>query len=480
MSSSLPLAGLRVVDLSRVFAMPYATGYLADLGAEVIKVEACHLMDSSRGAGPFPDNCPGELFWESGGCFQTLNRGKCGLTLDLRAESSREVLKQLVQVSDVLVENFTPRVMVQYDLDYPSLRRLKPDLIMLSNTGYGHTGPWSGYGAVASSLEPTHGSSAFMGYMDRDGQGRSTQGSVPAKIGNSYTDFLASWMALYALMACLLHRQRTGRGMWIDLGMYQLGVSLLGEGLLDFAFNGREERRIGNRHHSMSPHGGYPCKGHDEWVAIAVRDDADWLALCQALNDTALVTDPRFSDPVSRLHNQDELDAIISRWTSSRDQYEVMDILQVHGVPTGPVLDAKGLLADPHLRARGFFEATTHPTETGLGRREYIGRGWKLSACDVRIAGPAPRLGEANDYVLRELLGLSEDEIEEMRRCQVIGQEPIGYEPPVQVPLDSQVELGGMAGYDPNYANHLEKGSPSLDSLAGSLKEDRDDGRFGE
>ena len=213
---TLPLDGIRVVDLSRVFAMPYCGAYLADLGAEVIKVETHHnqFVDTTRTLnGPYPDNEPGDLFWERAGTFHTLNHGKLSVTLDLRSPDALEVLRRLVSVSDIVLENFTPRVMRRFRLDYANLKQVKPDLIMVSNTGYGHSGPWSDFGAMATALEPTHGTGAFTGYLDIDADGRSSPGTVPNKIANSYTDFLASWTAQLAVMASLIHRARTGRGM---------------------------------------------------------------------------------------------------------------------------------------------------------------------------------------------------------------------------------------------------------------------------
>ena len=458
--AALPLAGIRVVDLSRVFAMPYAGAYLADLGAEVIKVDTHHtqFMDTTRIInGPYPDNDPGALYWERGGTFQTLNRSKRSLTLDLRSEAALAILKRLVQVSDIVLENFTPRVMDRFGLSYRNLRALKPDLIMVSNTGYGHSGPWSQFGAMATALEPTHGTGAFMGYLEPGDDGRLVPGQVPNKIGNSYTDFLASWTAQMAIMASLLHRARTGRGMWIDLAMYQVGVSFLGEGLLDFAFNGRPTRRLGNRHLHMSPHGCYKCRRQDEWVSLAVRDDADWQALCRAMDQTTLATDPRFADPLVRHQNQDELDEIITRWTSDQDQYQVMGSLQASGVPAGPVLNARGLLADPHLRSRGFFQQVDHPPETGLGQREYVSRGWRLSESDMGIRGPAPRLGEANDYVLMEVLGMNGSEVDQLVREGIIGEAPKGGAPPSSVPLERQVELGWIVEQDPGYQEFLSR-----------------------
>ena len=452
--SRSPLDNIRVVDLSRVFAMPFAGANLADLGAEVIKIDTCQaqFMETTRTiTGPFPDNEPGELWWEQGGTFQTLNRGKRSLTLDLRSEEAQRILKELVSVSDIVLENFTPRVMARFGLDYASLRAVKPDLIMVSNTGYGHSGPWSSFGAMASALEPTHGTGAYMGYLEDDGSGALRAADVPNKVGNSYTDFLATWTALVSVMAALLHRAKTGRGTWVDLAMYQNGASFIGEGLLAYAFNGERSRRMGNRHAAMAPHGCYPCAGEDQWVTIAVRDDADWVEFRRAIGVPEPAAEARFATVRGRLEAQDELDAMVAGWTQQRTSYEVMETLQGAGVPAGPVLTARQALSDGHFRQRGFFERVTHPAETGLDSKEYIGRGWKFSGSEAGIAGPAPLLGEANDYALRELLGLTPEQVGELAEQEVIGREPIGGRAPSQVPMGAQVELGWVAAFDPGF-----------------------------
>ena len=451
---TLPLDGIRVVDLSRVFAMPYCGAYLADMGAEVIKVDTHHnqFVDTTRTLnGPYPDNDPGDLYWERGGTFQTLNRGKISVTLDLRSAEALDILRQLVSVSDVVLENFTPRVMRRFGLDYANLKAVKPDLIMVSNTGYGHSGPWTDFGAMATALEPTHGTGAFMGYLDVDGNGQTSPGTIPNKIANSYTDFLASWTAQLAVMASLIHRAKTGRGMWIDLAMYQVGVSFLGEGILDFAFNGRRVRRMGNRHETIAPHGCYPCQGNDQWVVIAARDDEEWRSLCRVMDLTDLAVDPRFADPADRHRNQDDLDAIISGWTADRDKYQIMNALQNAGVPAGPVLDGRDLLTDTHFKARGYFESAEHNPATGLGSQKYVSRGWRMSGNNVRIHKPAPMLGEDNEHVLAGILGLGESEISSLEASDAVGHKLAGAQTPASVPLDRQVELGWTVAYDPDY-----------------------------
>ena len=449
-----PLAGIRVVDLSRVFAMPYVGAYLADMGAEVIKIDTHHaaFVDTTRTlTGPYPENEPGEKFWNRAGTFQTLNRGKRSLTLDLRSEDGMNSLLDLIAISDVVLENFTPRVTRRFGLDYPSLRSVKPDLVLVSNTGYGHSGPWSDFGAMASALEPTHGAGAFMGYLEPGEDGNLTASSTPNKIGNSYTDFLACWSAQLAILAALYRRALTGKGTWVDLAMYQTGVSFFGEGLLDFAFNGRRTRRMGNRHEAMSPHGCYPCMGEDKWVALSARDEGDWKALCDVLGQPRLAVDPRFTDPVVRYERQDELDNIICDWSKEKAQEEIVSKLHAHGVPAAPVQNAAQMLRDPHLKARGLFETIAFPEATGMGPRQFVGRGWRLGGADVSVRGPAPDMGEANDYVLGRMLGLTAEEIESLRRNDVIGDELSGGAVPNVVPLSRQAELGWIAAYESGF-----------------------------
>lgn len=453
-----PLKNIRVLDLSRVFAMPFVGANLADLGAEVIKIDTCQaqFMDTTRTiTGPFPDNKPGEYWWEQGGTFQNLNRGKRSLTLDLRSEVSQKIVKNLVAVCDVVLENFTPRVMDRFGLSYDSLRAHKPDLIMVSNTGYGHSGPWSNFGAMASALEPTHGTGAFMGYMEEGPDSRLSEGQIPNKMGNSYSDFLATWTALSGLMAALLRRARTGQGQWIDLAMYQNGTTVIGSGLLDYVYNGRRTRRIGNRHLAWSPHGVYRCQGHDQWVAIAAKDDRDWTAICGTLGQPGLLTDPRFADPIDRRRHQEELDEIISLWTGQRTSYQVMKTFQEAGVPAGAVLNAKQALSDPQFLDRGFFEFVENPPDVGLRPKGYVGRAWKFSESETRIKGPAPRLGEANDYVLGDLLGIDKERLQRLADDWVIGNTPEGGVAPSQVSLEEQVELGWIAEVTANYMDTL-------------------------
>ena len=256
-------------------------------------------------------------------------------------------------------------------------------------------------------------------------------------------------------MAALLNRAKTGRGQWIDLAMYQTGTTVVGAGLLDYTYNGRRALRIGNRHPVWAPHGVYQCLGNDQWVAIAVRTDSDWIAICRTIGRPELVSDLRFADPIDRRRHQEELDKIISTWTSPQTSYQVMNTLQSAGVPAGAVLNAKQALIDPQYLDRGFFEPVRNPAELGLRPKGYVGRAWKFSESETRIKGPAPRLGVANDYVLGALLGIDKERLQRLKDDWVIGNTPEGGVAPSQVSLEEQVELGWIAEVTANYMDTL-------------------------
>ena len=226
--------------------------------------------------------------------------------------------------------------------------------------------------------------------------------------------------------------------------------------ILDYAFNQTRSRRIGNRHEYFAPHGCFPCKGKDEWVVIAIRDDVEWRSFCIVLGRPDLAQDSRFKDPVSRHKNQDDFDPFIKEWTRHYNQTEIMENLQNNGIPCGAVLNSLGMLSDPNFRERGFFETIDHSPETFLGRREYVSRGWNLSDGDVKIRNQAPQLGEANDYVLREILGLGEPDISDLDQKEAIGKQLSDASVPSMVPLSRQEDLGWVAGYDPDYKDKLK------------------------
>ncbi len=444
----LPLDGVRIIDSTYVIAMPYAGGILADLGAEVIKVEGPAHVDTTRGGGQgvFPDNDPGDDWWNQAAGYNMLHRGKRSLTLDLSKEEGREVFKELIKTSDVLMENYTPRVMRRWGLDYPNLKKIKPDIIMVSNTGYGHgDGPYSNYPAMATSMEGTHGHVSLTGY----------EGELPSKAGQSFVDFVASWSALLGIGTALHYRNRTGKGQWQDLGMYQAGCFFAGEYILDWTANGRKATRIGNRHPWRAPQGCYPCSGTDQWCVISVGDDDEWTALCEAMGSPRLPDDTRFATASDRMKNHDELDEIIRGWTQTLDKFEVMERLQGVGVPAGPVSDSRDANMSPHYWERGYMERVDYPEERKIGSRVLLTRSWHLSKTPISIQRAAPKLGEGNEHFLQDLLGLGEAEMAKLDEANIIGKEPANARRPNVVSLPDQVEYGRVAYFDPDFKTKL-------------------------
>ena len=444
----LPLEGIRIIDSTYVIAMPYACGILADLGAEVIKVEGPSHVDNTRSGmqGAYADNDAGNEWWNRASTYNMLHRGKRSLTLDLSRDEGRDVFKELIAVSDVLVENYTPRVMRRWGLDYPNLKKIKPDIIMVSNTGYGHgEGPYSSYPAMATSLEGTHGQVSITGYP----------GELPSKAGQSYVDFLASWVALLGIGMALHHRNRTGNGQWMDLGMYQVGSQGVGEYVMDWIANGRLPERIGDRHPWRAPQGCYPCSGDDQWCVISVGDEEEWAALCGMMGKPELASELRFATASGRMEHHTEIDEMVRRWTVGVSKWDVMERLQGAGVPAGPVNDARDSNLSPHYWERGFLEKIVFPPDRKMGTRVVIGRPWQLDKTPITARGPAPRLGEDNESVLGYLLGLDESELEELEESGVVSEVPINARAPEVVGLQDQVDRGRLAYFDPDYKAKL-------------------------
>jgi len=447
---TLPLDGIRVLDSTYVFALPYTGGLLADMGAEVIKVEGPGRPDVTRTggyAGAFPDGEHGEDWWNRPSTYNLIHRGKRSLTLDMTDERGRDLFRQMVSVSDVLMENFTPRVMRGWGLDYASLRKIKPDLVMVSNTGYGHGGgPYSGYPAQATTQEATHGHCWITGYP----------GGPPAKAGASFVDFLSTWTALFAIGAALRYRNKTGQGQWVDMGMYQSGVLFTSEYIMDAIANGREGGRIGNRHPTRAPQGCYRALGEDQWITLSVGDDQQWHALCGLMDRQDLEQDQRFADILARQRHHDDLDEIITVWTSGVDKYELMHLMQRQGIPSGPVLTGKDIHFDPQYQNRGFLERVTYPADRDIGTRPFIGRPYKFSKSPLRIHGPSPTFGQHNQPLLQDLLGVDDARYQELVQDAVIATVPTTGEPSPQIPPEQAVERGLIGAWDPDFKKHLE------------------------
>ncbi|GBD11227.1 Succinyl-CoA--L-malate CoA-transferase beta subunit [bacterium HR23] len=443
---TLPLQGVRILSVEDYLQLPWCTVILADMGAEVIRVESLARVET-RTMGPYPDNRPGQRFWDQGGIHHLWNRNKRSLTLDLTKPQGVDASKRLVAISDVVAENNRAGVMERFGLDYEALRQVKPDIIMLRTTGYGQTGAWRRYGAFARTVDAVTGLSHLTGY----------KGGPPVRANPSYMDITAAWNNALVILMALHYRRRTGKGVFIDMSMYETGISCIGVALLEYQTSGTYPPRMGNAHRWMVPHGCYPCAGQDEWVTIAVRTEEEWKRLCQVMGRPDLLEDPRFATYEARWANQDALDALIARWTRTLDKRTVMLRLQEQGIPSASVFHAKDLLTDPHFRQRGFFERYTHPPEVeGVGTRVYTVRPYQFSRSRGSIRFIA-RLGEHNRPVLADLLGYSPEAIAEMELAGVIGTEPVDAERlrPRPSPPEAQVRLGSSAFWDPDYRKVL-------------------------
>jgi crotonobetainyl-CoA:carnitine CoA-transferase CaiB-like acyl-CoA transferase len=436
-----------VLDLSTVFAVPYIGALLSDLGAEVVKVEAPARLDQTRSSfGASFDNQPAGDYWNKASTFQVLNRGKRSVVLDLSAPAGRAALLALVSQADVLLDNFTPQVMRKWGMTYDTLAEVNPRLIMLSNTGYGSTGPWASFKAQGTTLEATMGLTSVTGYPD----------GGPAKAGQSYPDFLACWTGLLAILAAVVSRDVTGRGQWIDLGMYQLGATVIPEALIGWQASGREQPRLGDRDTDAVLSGLFTTAEHDRLVAVSAASLDQLRALDGAV--------PGLADAIGGLGaagsgTTAELRGLLANWIAARSAAETCTVLQAFGVAAGPVMDARDLLLDPHLIARGFYQWIDFGDP--LGWRPLIGRPftWHSPGSQVAIAGRAPLFGEHNEYVLTKLAGFDRETYEQLQAAQVVTDEPVNPPEGRPMPIEAMARRGNLV-VDRDYRRTLASAAP--------------------
>lgn len=399
----LPLEGIRVLDFTAVWAGPHVGQWLAVMGADVIKIESRLRPDEIR---LYRDM---ETTGHSiGSEFAEFNFGKKGCTLNMRQPKARDIVRELAKISDVVIENFGGPVMDRWGLGYAELKRLNPEIIMYSSSGFGRTGPYKDFPAYAGIVEGFAGLCSLNGYV----------GSDPLPMASfGYTDMASAQHGTFAILAALYHRSNTGQGQYIDLSMTEVVSSLLFEQMIDCVMNDRVQGPRGNRDEAMAPHGCYRCAGDDEWVAIAVSTDEEWRALCDAIGNPEWTNADRFRDGLSRWRNQEELDRLIQEWTSQRSHYEATEILQKAGVMAAPTLNMQEVAEDRHLLEREFHFDVDQP---GLGTWRLTALPWRLSDVPPGNYEHAPELGEHNDYVFRVLLKMSPEEIATLEEEQVI------------------------------------------------------------
>lgn len=390
---------LKIAAFSWAMVGPLTLKFFADYGATVVRVETGTRPCVTRTSAPFKDNVAGI---NRSGYFNHFSANMMSLSLNMANPMGMAVAKELIGWADVVMENFTPGVMDKWGLGYEALKQINPDVIMVRQNGFGTEGPYKNLAAFGMILAAIAGIPNYIGWPDR--------GPLPVGVG-AYTDCISPRFASAALIAALEYRDRTGKGQLIDLAQFETALYFLLPGLLDTAVNGREPVRNGNAVNWASPHNVYACKGEERWCAIAVTDESQWKALCQAIGNGDLAADPRFDTLEHRKDNEGALDALIEAWTIDRSPEEVMAHLQAAGVQAGIVENSADILADPQLRARGLFWPMEH---SEIGMFNHLGSSMVLSGTPAQAAAPSPCMGEHNEYVLTKILGKTDEEFVEL------------------------------------------------------------------
>lgn len=402
-----PLSGVRVADFSVHAAGPFAGVMLAELGADVIKIESAARLDITRR--------PHAMYGKPPSSFEQVNANKLSVTLNLKEPRAVELALELVSISDLVLENFRPSVMDRLGLGYPKLREVKPDIIVVSLSANGQTGPESRYAGYAPMFAALGGLGHLTGYPD----------GPPVELRHAMDHsggMMAAFCAIAALCAKSIHSS-TGQegfsllGQHVDVSVRDIATSFMGSALLDYAMNQREAFRQGNRDDAMSPHGVYRSHGDDAWVSIAIGSEEEWLGLVRALGNPAWARDGKFGDAYQRWLHQDELDRHLEEWTAQLSPQEVTQRLQREGVAAFPSLSADQLMNDPHLMARDAFPTVEHPDK---GRQRAVAPPWRFSETPARVDRWTPDLGEHNTVVFHGLLGLSLEEVKALLEARVI------------------------------------------------------------
>lgn len=400
------LEGYRLIDFGWAVAGAVPGYMLADMGAQVIRIESRGRMDGLR-LGRVADEVPDPEEYQP--MFHCLNRGKLGVTLNLKSPEAADLIKKLAKRSDGVIENFTPGVMKEIGIDYDSLKAIKPDIIMVSMACAGQYGPLKDILAYAPIMSSLAGIEALCGYAD-DPEG-------PCLAPHIYADYNAGVHAALAMLAALRHRNVTGQGQHIDISEWEAATCLIGEAIMGYTMNGDLLRPRGNQRPGMAPHSIYPCQGEDQWVAISVETDDEWSRLRSAMNDPAWAKQERFSDGFLRAKNEEELDLLLGEWTSNLAPHEVTATLQEAGVAAAPVMSPRDLYDDPHFKERRTYDDVLHPR---MGKETMYTTPWKFSDTPAEILRPCPLVGEHNDYVFSEVLGLSPEEVARLKEVQAI------------------------------------------------------------
>jgi benzylsuccinate CoA-transferase BbsF subunit len=392
------LQNVVIVNFGWVLAAPVTSKYLADLGATVIRVESVHRPDPLRTSTPYQDNIPGV----NRSAYHALyNANNYSMALNLKHPKGIDIAKRLVGKSDVVMENFTPGSMKRLGLSYEEIKEIKPDIIMISLSMQGQTGPYAGHLGFGNQLTGLSGFTHITGWPDRN----------PVQPYAGVTDACTPSLGAAAVIAALLYRRRTEKGQYLDLSQNEASIHYLAPLMLDYFTSGRIASRSGNRCDHAAPHAAYPCQGDDEWCAIAVFNDQEWQAFCQALGNPEWAQKAEFSTLLGRKRNEEELNALTAEWTGKHSAEEVMHLMQAAGVAAGVVKAPADLLEDPQLNHRKHFWNMKH---SELGDYLHLGQSFQLSQTQVEGRMAAPILGEHTEYVCTKIMNMSDSEFMEL------------------------------------------------------------------
>jgi len=391
------LEGVKIADFCWVWVGPMTTKTLADQGAKVLRIESKTRPGVWRVSPPFKDNVVG---FNRGGVFNVINTGKMSVTLNLSNPKAVAIAKRFVAWADVVTNNFAGGAMQRMGLGYEELKKIKPDIIMLSAAMMGQTGPHTNMPGFGAHLTAISGFSHIAGWSDRE----------PADLGH-YTDFIAPRYNALAIMAALDYRRRTGKGVHLDMAQYEGCVNFLAPLVLDYTVNQRVATRMGNRSPYAAPHGAFRCPSVDRWCVIAVLTDEEWESFCKVIGNPFWTKDRKFATLAARKENEDELERLVEAWTINQTAEEIMDKAQAAGVAAGVVQNSEDLFEhDPHLKDRNYYPEIEHPE---MGKYFTVAPPYRLSKAPHELRR-APLMGEHNEYAFKEILGMSDDEIADL------------------------------------------------------------------
>jgi crotonobetainyl-CoA:carnitine CoA-transferase CaiB-like acyl-CoA transferase len=418
MSGNGLLAGIRVLSLEQLNVLPLGTAFLSDFGAEVIRVENLDHLPDRKGS-TFPDNKMGEEWWNEGAGFTAFNRNKESLCMDVTHPRGKEAFYQLVKNSHVVCDNFRPGSMKRWGLDYESLRQINPQIISLSCTGYGQTGPWRMAGARARTADTASGLTSLTGY----------EGGPAQRASSNYMDHAGGNQNAFALLLAIYRLKKEGKGSRIAVSMQETGTQSIAPAILEGQF-GYVRPRLDTGHLWKAPHKVYPCEGQDRWIAITVSTNEEWVRLKKAMGDPAWAATSKYDTAYGRYQDRKTIDKHMAEWTKGWDFVALMHYLQDAGVPAGAAMTAVEMYDDPHLTEWGYFQIFNSKNQPHIGPRKFAGRSYHISGIPVSMDS-SPDLGEHNTKVLKEIGGLSDREINDLYEIGVLADRPRpGEEPP--------------------------------------------------